>query len=183
MMGEFDAWLERLASDPLPGAVSAAAVASAMGAGLVAKACRVTLRKEGLAPAGRQGMQAAFDLAAAQSQVLLELVDADEAAYRAFLAGGLDGPVSPSQVEARCQAIEVPIRLAEACLPLLLAVPGLLDLCWLPVCPDLEVGVYFLETGLRTGLLVAEHNLRAWGDSYFAPLEVRVEALRHLEIP
>jgi len=40
---EFDAWLERLACKPLPGAVSAAAVASAMGAGLITKACRVTL--------------------------------------------------------------------------------------------------------------------------------------------
>jgi len=40
----------------------------------------------------------------------------------------------------------------------------------------------FLETGLRTGLLVAEHNLRAWGGSHFAALEARVRELRRLEM-
>jgi len=127
-------------------------------------------------------MQTALDLAADQNQVFLALAEADEAAYRALLAEERDGPLSPAQVEGRRQAIEVPVRLAEGCRPLLQAVPGLLQVCWRTVCPDLEVGVYFLETGLRTGLLVAEHNLRAWGGSHFAALEARVRELRRLEM-
>ena len=181
-MREFDAWLVRLACRPLPGAVSAAAVASAMGAGLIAKACRVTLSKEDLSPAGQARMQTALDLAADQSQVFLALAEADEAAYRAFLAEERHGPLSPAQVEARRQAIEVPVRLAEGCRPLLKAVPGLLQICWRTVCPDLEVCVYFLQTGLRTGLLVAEHNLQTWGGSRFAALEDRVRELHRLEM-
>jgi len=184
MMGEFDAWLERLASEPLPGAVSAAAVASAMGAGLVAKACRVTLRRGRLVPAAREAVQSILDQATAQRQALIKLAEADEAAYRVLLGERPAGPLSASQIQARHRAAEVPIQVAEACRSLLGWLPDLLDCCWPAVRPELEVGAQLVGVGLRAGLLVAERNLRAWrGGSQFPALHARVQRLRQTALP
>ena len=171
-MNDLEGWLHNLSARPLPGSVSAAAVAAAMGAALIAKAARVTLRRQAMTPADRAAMQAVLDLARDQQPILLRLADADERAYRTVLRARAPSPA------AWREATEVPIRLAEACRSLLRPLPGVLDPCWPAVRPDLEIGSWFLEVAVRAGRLAAEINLRAWGEDPAAgPLRARVDAL------
>jgi formiminotetrahydrofolate cyclodeaminase len=175
-MIDFEHWLHELSTRPLPGGVAAAAVASAMGAALVAKAARLTLRQQPLAGVG---LQALLDLAAAQQAALLHLAGADERAYRSVLAIRAAGEPSPDQRRAWQEATEVPLRLAEACQSLLDRLPGLLDRCPSALKPDLQVGGWLLEAGRRAGLSAAESNLKAWGAAIEGEsLQARVEALR-----
>lgn len=183
-MRDFDAWLRDLTEEPLPGGVSAAALASVMGTALLAKAVRISLQRQDLSAKDRTALQAALDLACHQQPALLGLVEADERAYRAVLEGHVHGHETPAQGEVWRQAIEVPICVAEACHLLLRQLPELLDLCWPAVKPDLQVGQWLLEVGLRAGVSAAESNLRAWsGDKEAVPLRARVGALKKAPEP
>ncbi len=163
-MQDFATWLHNMSAKPLPGGVSAAALAAAMGAALLAKTARVSLRKQEIAAEDRATLQAMLDLASQQHQVLFDLVEVDEEAYRAVLqARAHPDPLQP-EAEAWRRATEVPVCVAEACYLLLKQLPGLQDLALPVVKPDLDIGRWLLETGLRTGLLAAESNLRAWGN-------------------
>lgn len=178
-MRDFDAWLHDLATRPLPGGVSAAALASAMGTALVAKATRVSVQRQDVGEPDRALLQAVLDLACNRQQVLLDLAEADEGAYRAVLESRPQGHGIPATDEARRRAIEVPLQVAEACHLLLSRLPGILDLCWPPVAPDLQVGQWLLEVGLRAGLSAAEGNMRAWPDAGEPGLwQARLGALR-----
>ena len=66
-----ESWLDELAAQSLPGGVSAAALASAMGAALLAKTARVTLGRQTLAP----GNRGRVDKIAAQARVELLIYD------------------------------------------------------------------------------------------------------------
>ncbi len=178
-MQEFAAWLHNMSAKPLPGGVSAAALAAAMGAALLAKTARVTLRGQDMAAEDRATMQAMLDLASQQQQVLLGLVQADEEAYRAVLKTRVNPDPHQPKNEPWHRATEVPICVAEACHLLLEQLPGLEDLCSPIVKPDLDIGRWLLEAGLRTGLLAAGSNLRAWDDDADkAHLKARMAALK-----
>jgi formiminotetrahydrofolate cyclodeaminase len=177
-MQELRTWLDAVAAEPLPGGVSAAALAAAMGAALVAKVTRVTLRRQDAAEKNRAALQAVLDLADRQRDLLVDLAHEDELAYRAML-GGLDqGEGNRTADPAWHRAIEVPIRVAEACHGLLERLPGLVALCWPAVETDLHVGQWLLEVGLRAGLPAAESNLQVNSeDRQVASLRTRVEVL------
>ncbi len=182
-MQEFAAWLHNMSERPLPGGVSAAALAAAMGAALLAKTARVSLRKQDMSAEDRATMQAMLDVASQQQQILFNLVKADEEAYRAVLAArvlaarGHPDPLQP-KAEPWHRATEVPVCVAEACHLLLKQLPGLEELCLPIVRPDLDIGRWLLDTGLRTGLLAAKSNLRAWtGEVDQASLQARLAVL------
>jgi len=183
-MRDFDAWLRDLTEEPLPGGVSAAALASAMGTGLLAKAARISLQRQDLSAKDRTALKVALDLACHQQPNLLGLAEADERAYRAVLEGHVHRHETSAKGEVWRKAIEVPICVAEACHLLLRQLPELLDLCWLAVKPDLQVGQWLLEVGLRAGLSAAESNLQAWsGDRELVPMRARVDALKKAPEP
>lgn len=163
-MNDFDAWLEHMRTKSLPGGVAAAAVAGAMGAALMAKAARVTLKHQSIPETHRPFLQKALELAAEQSRTLADLSSADIEAYRAVMDLG-GRAESAAARRAWLEAADVPIRVAEACQTLLLSVPRLLELCWPAVCADLKTGGWLLEAGKRSGLLSAETNLRILGDA------------------
>jgi len=177
-MRDLQSWLNALAHEPLPGAVSAAAVSAAMGAALIAKAARITLRRGQLDGAGRDEVQALWDLAERQQAALLELAGADEDAYRAVLKTHSLSPSDPARTNAWLQATETPIGVAEVCRLLLEWASPLLDTCWPAVCPDPEIGIWLLETGMRAGLKAAQGNLDYCGDGPEArSLQNRIDAL------
>ena len=177
-MNDLNSWLDALSDEPLPGAVSAAAVSAAMGAALIAKAARITLQRRQLDGATRGRVQALWDLAARQQAALLELAGADERAYRAVLETRSLPPSDPARTGAWQRATEVPIRVAEACQALLEPASFLLDTCWPAVCPDPEIGIWLLETGARAGLKAARGNVEHCGDGPEArSLQDRIDAL------
>lgn len=182
-MRDFSSWLNDLSGKPLPGAVAAAAVSAAMGAALIAKATRITLQRQKMDSATGGALQALWELADHQQAMLIDLADADERAYRAVLDAKSLPESEPARVAAWLQATETPVRLAETCHALLESAYPLLNICWPAVCPDPEIGVWLLETGLRAGLAAAEDNVRCCTDTpQTRALQGRIDALKSAEL-
>ena len=178
-MKDFDVWLNDLSNKPLPGAVAAAAVTAAMGAALIAKAARITLEKRQLDGDAQSSIQTLWNLAENQRASLVDLASADDRAYSAVLDARSSAASSSTRTRAWLQATETPIRLAEECRSLLDYTAPLLDTCWPAVCPDPEIGIWFLETGIRAGLAAAEGNIAYCGDTPEArSLRLRIAALK-----
>ena len=150
-----------------------------MGAGLVAKAARVTLQRQALDEATCTGLQALFDLADGQQDVLMGLAEADERAYRTVLSIGSRPASSRAEHEVWLQATEVPICIAEGCRSLVENSSPWLGHCWPAVRPDLQIGLWLLEVGNRAGLVAAESNIGYCGDTPAAEsLRLRIKALK-----
>lgn len=168
------AWLEEMAACPLPGAVSAAAVAAAMGAALVAKVARLALLRMPAVPE----LEAVSDLARTQQRELLLLADADVQAYQAVLDTRSQA-AGDAAWRARRAATEVPIRMAEACAALQDRLSALEQCCPRSVRIELATGASLLEAGRQAGLLGAEENLKLWAESEGGrPLRLRLDALK-----
>ena len=178
-MKNFGIWFDDLSSKPLPGAVSAAAVAAAMGAALIAKTARITLRRQELDSTSRKTLQALWDLAECQRAALIDLADADHRAFHAVLEARSLPASDPARTRAWQQATETPICISEACRSLLECSSPLLETCWPAVCPDPEIGIWLLETGMRAGLAAAASNIVFCGDAPEArSLQLRIDALK-----
>ena len=178
-MVDLDTWLEILATQPLPGGVSAAAIAAAMGAALVAKAAQSTLQRQSVEDAdARTALGAIRDLAHTQRQHLRHLASADEQAYGAVLETRALPALAPVRGQAQEAAIEIPILVVEACQALLGQTPYLAANCWPAVDHDLQTGIWLLELGVRSGRLAAETNMEAWGGSTeFQRFRIRLDTL------
>jgi formiminotetrahydrofolate cyclodeaminase len=121
--------LDRFASpDPTPGGGSAAALAGATGASLVAMVCAMPKTRTG-ASAERERLTTALGWAHEAGARLRGLVDEDAAAYDAVvlayrLPKGTDAEKAARKeavAAAMAMAIAVPLRTAEACLVVLRA--------------------------------------------------------------
>lgn len=121
--------LDRFASaDPTPGGGSAAALAGALGAALVAMVSAMPKTRTG-APEERERLDAALGWVREAGARLRRLVDDDAAAYDAVVAGfrlpkGSDEEKASRKASiaaAMERATEVPLRTAEACLVVLRA--------------------------------------------------------------
>jgi methenyltetrahydrofolate cyclohydrolase len=176
---DLEAWLSELASEPLPGAVAAAAVAAAMGAALIAKAARITLERQDTAVTCRPALAAALEAAQVRGEELVRLAKADEQAYRAVLDARCLPAEDPARSSAWRAATEIPLRVAEVCRSLLDSTCGLRDACWLALRTEFDTGGRLLEVGAHAGLQAAESNLRAWGERPESrSLQAALEALR-----
>lgn len=177
-LADFDAWLARMAGQPLPGGVSAAALAAAMGAALSAKAARLTLARQPLADGERDMLRAVLVLAKDQCTTLRKLASDDERAYRAVLDARERAEHDASWRRAWQMAIEVPLQMAEACYSLRGRLSAVDRVCWPPVRADLRVGVWLLDCGMQAGRQAVEGNLRVWGDGPQAQeSQLRLDAL------
>jgi formiminotetrahydrofolate cyclodeaminase len=123
------ALLDRFASpDPTPGGGSAAALAGATGAALVAMVCAMPKTRTG-SEAERERLDAALGWAREAGSRLRALVDEDSAAYDAVMAAyrlpkGTDAEKAARKsavAAAMTGATAVPLRTAEACLVVLRA--------------------------------------------------------------
>jgi formiminotetrahydrofolate cyclodeaminase len=150
-----------------------------MGAGLVAKAARVTLHRGAVDGATRTVLRDMIDLADRQQDALVRLAEADVRAYHAVLEAR-SRSASPSVLhEAWLQATEMPIRIAEICRLLVEHASLWLDDCWPAMCADLKIGLWLLETGNRAGLEAAESNIGFCGEAPAAEsLQSRIDSLK-----
>jgi formiminotetrahydrofolate cyclodeaminase len=176
---DLEAWLNELASESLPGGVTAATVAAAMGAALIAKAARITLERQDPDVTCRPTLAAALEMAQVQGEELVRLAKADEQAYRAVLDTRSLPAEDPARNRAWWAATEIPLRVAEVCRSLLDSTCGLRDACWPAVRTEFDTGGRLLEVGAHAGLQAAESNLRAWGERPESrSLHATLEALR-----
>lgn len=177
-MKDFEIWLQDLATWPLPGGVAAAAVAAAMGAALIAKATRVTLKKQTLDTLVQAELEAMLDQSASGWTTLIRLAAVDEQSYRAVLDTRSLAADTLERRQALQAATEVPIRIAEVCCSLLGDLCRLSDACWPAVRSELQTGIWLLEAGMRAGLLAADINLQTWGHgAEFSLLQARMDAV------
>jgi formiminotetrahydrofolate cyclodeaminase len=175
---EFEVWLDKMATEPLPGGVAAAALAAALGAALVAKVAGIGQRQQAPDATGRGALPTLVTHAQAARAELVGLVAADEAAYQHVL----DARHLPDDDEARHEAwqcaTELPLSLAEACRRLLDDLWLLQDVGSSGISVDLEIGRRLLEAGAEAGTLAAGENLEAWGThADAAPFRQRLAAL------
>ena len=176
---DLNALLHDMATQPLPGAVAAAAMAAAMGAALVAKATQVTLRHRVTDVSDRTLLETVHDLAQVQRIDLARLAGADERAYRAVLGTRTLAAEDLARRQAQKMATVIPLCIAEACQLLLSNLHRLAEICWPAVRSEIQTGGWLLEVGMRAGLLAAESNLCAWGDDAEAkPFQARMNALQ-----
>lgn len=170
--------MQDVAAQPMPGGVAAAAMAAAIGAALITKSTRVTLQRRTMVSSEQAELQALLDQAQAQQISLVRLAGEDEHAYRGVLDTQAPSAETSARRDARQKAIEVPIRIAEACRSLLSSLSCLTHICWPAVKHELQTGTWLLEVGLRASVLAAETNLRAWGDDReLLYLQARSDAL------
>ena len=179
-------FLDGLASDaPTPGGGSAAALAGALGAGLVSMVCQFTVGREKYAAVDAD-MQRVLRQSEALRVELQGAVDGDIAAYGSYRAASAMAKETDEERAARDAALDaasrastdVPLRVAEWCAELLeLALeaaqkgnPNLIS--------DAGVGAQLAQAALRSALLNVRLNLN-WIDdtAYVQGVTERLEAV------
>lgn len=161
-MHDWEAWLAEISNRALPGGVAVAALASAMGAAVAAKALRITLARASLPAGERQAFEAAAVAAREAQAALLRLADADEAAFHRVLSAAKGPATGDERREAWQAATGVPLSVAETCRNLLERLSPLAGSCLPAVLADLEIGSRLLLVGLDAGARAARANLREW---------------------
>jgi len=146
-VNDLDTWLNDMASAALPGGVAAGALAGAMGAALIAKAGRVSMRHS-TPEAAVADMVAIADRGRRE---LARLVQADVDAYRKVLR--------QRSVATWLAATGVPLQVAEISHSLLGQLHRLCAECWPGVAVDLEIGIDLLEVARAAGLRAVRENL------------------------
>ncbi len=177
-------FLDELASSsPAPGGGAAAALSGAMSAALIAMVCRLTIGRKNYEDVSPQ-LESILSRAEDKRRTLMELVEADAAAYDRVIAAYKLPKESDADKGARNAAIqhalqeaaEVPFQIAGAC-------ADLLDML-LPVAArgnknaasDAGSAALFADAGLRAALLNVEINLGLIKDEdYVREMRVRIE--------
>lgn len=181
-------FLDELASpSPAPGGGSAAALAGALGAALVAMVCRLTVGRKNYQDVTPE-LEAILPRAEEKRRVLLELMEADAAAYDDVVAAYKLPRETDEQKEARAavlqealkEAANVPFQIAAAC-------ADVLDMV-LPVAAkgnknaesDAGAAALLAEAGLRGAVLNVEINLALIKDeAYVQAMRTRLEPFAH----
>ena len=179
-------FLVELASpSPAPSGGSAAALSGALGAALVAMVCRLTIGKKNYEAVSAE-LEAIIPRAEDKRRILLQLIDADAAAYEQVIAKYKLPRETEEQKEARALAIQlalknaadVPFKIASAC-------AAVLDMV-LPVAAkgnknaesDAGAAALLAEAGLRAATMNVEINLGLIkDDEYVKEMRARLEPL------
>ncbi len=180
-------FLDELASpSPAPGGGAAAALSGALAAGLVAMVCRLTIGRKNYENVSAE-LEAILPRADAKRRTLLELFEADSAAYDAVIATYKLPKETDQEKAARTAAIqdalkhaaEVPFQIAAAC-------ADIIDMD-LPVAAkgnknaasDAGSAALLAEAGLRAALLNVEINLAGIKDeAYVQEMRTRIAPFR-----
>jgi glutamate formiminotransferase / formiminotetrahydrofolate cyclodeaminase len=157
-------FIERVASsDPVPGGGSVAALAGALGAALGQMAIEITKTKKNYQEHAARYTQALSRLAPLRA-TLLELVDADAAAYTRVMAAyriPKDSPDrEPAIQEALVHATEVPARTANSAAEALSLLEGVRSAIHPNVASDLEVGFEMLRSAVKGGIANMRINIK-----------------------
>lgn len=181
-------FLEELASAaPAPGGGSAAALAGATAAALVAMVCRLTIGRKNYADVSAE-FEAILPRADALRIQLIELIDADAAAYSGVMAAYQLPRENDSEKAARMEAIQaalkaaarIPLEIAHACAEVLEMGAAAAERGNKNAASDGGAGALLAEAGLRAALLNVEINLGLIEDEAFVEATRReLEPLRH----
>jgi formiminotetrahydrofolate cyclodeaminase len=175
-----DAFVEQLASSaPIPGGGSAAAVAAALAAGLVAMVAGLSADRPAYARFADTHARAG-GAGRALAMTLLGLADEDAAAYGAFAAAMKLPRVTDQEKAARSAAIraaavaaaEVPLQTLKACRDLVVAAEALAGRSNRNAASDLAVASRLAEAAAHGAAENVMVNLPALGD------EERADGLR-----
>lgn len=170
---------DRLADGrPTPGGGSAAAVAGAMGCGLVAMFCKLTANRKQYS-AVREEMSTAAAYADQWRGQLLQLAELDSKAFEKVLAAIRMTRDTEAKKAARRQAIDeatleatgVPMQTAAACVAVMERVPSLAGRGNPNALSDLKVGLELLWTGFQGALANVEINLPALAEKEATTLQ------------
>ena len=158
-----DGFLAALASSaPLPGGGAAAALAGALGAGLVAMVSRVTGERDG---ATRDEMAAITTAADRLKDQLASLMGEDVEAYRGLLRARKKG-AGPAVIEAAMvRATEVPLGVARASGEVLGLCATAAPRARASTLSDLGVAAALAEGALEAAALTVRTNLRDLRDA------------------
>jgi formiminotetrahydrofolate cyclodeaminase len=174
--------LDRFASpDPTPGGGSAAALAGATAAALVAMVCGMPKTRTG-DPAERARLDAALADVRTAGEWLRRLVDEDSAAYDAVVAAYRLPKASEEEKAARKRAVDaamaratdVPRRTAEACLVVMAAAQTAAETGNPNALSDARTAAALAWAGLRGATENVRINL---GPGGAAPLREHVDGL------
>jgi formiminotetrahydrofolate cyclodeaminase len=144
------------AAEPVPAGASVAALSGANSAALLELVCSVReLHQPGLVAAQQ-------NQAYALRQRLLELVDADAAAFRAFLATETG---SPARQQAATAVAEVPLEIGRACHAVAQLARGLEPDIRGATRLDLGAATHTADAAMQSALDIAEYNLRLIADA------------------
>lgn len=163
------------AGTPAPGGGSVAALAGALGASLGQMVIRITKEKKDYVQHAER-YNDALDRLAPYASTLLELVDADAAAYGLVLAA-YKLPKGSAEREKRVQdglirATEIPSRAANCSAEALKVLEDLRSIIYINVASDLQVGIQMLRSSLRSAIAAMRSNLTDIKD---AELRLRYE--------
>jgi formiminotetrahydrofolate cyclodeaminase len=177
-------FLEELASPaPAPGGGSAAALAGALGAALVAMVCRLTIGRKNYEDVSPE-LEAVLPRAEQKRRALIDLMEADAVAYHQVISAYKLPKETEEQKATRAQATQralreaasVPLQIAAAC-------ADVLDMV-LPVAAkgnknaesDAGAAALLAEAGLRGAVLNVEINLALIKDeAYVKAMRIRLD--------
>lgn len=169
-------FVEALASEqPAPGGGAAAAVAAALGASLTAMVVRLSLDRPKYAEHAALHAEALEKSDAARVS-LLELADADAAAYASYRAARSLPRGTATEVEARESATRdaaraaarVPLDVVKACHAQVELVDRLAGRSNRSVASDLDVAALLLDSAARSAAANVRANLGSIGDEGLA---------------
>lgn len=166
-------FLDDLASAAaIPGGGSSAALAGAIGAGLVAMVCRVTIKYQPDLSADALG-QAALRADELRRE-LMSLIDLDGESFKRVIEANKTKSVEAIQ-SALIFATETPLRTGALCGQALALAASIKDKARASAQSDLKVGALIAQGGLRGAVVTAESNFRDLRDDKFvAAQRVRI---------
>ncbi len=177
-------FLDELASpSPAPGGGSAAALAGALGAALVAMVCRLTIGRKNYEDVSAE-LEVILPRAEEKRRVLLELMEADASAYDQVISSYKLPKEKEDQKAARAEAIQIALKqAADVPFEIAAACADILDMV-LPVAAkgnknaesDAGAAALLAEAGFRGAVLNVEINLRLLKDeAYVKEMRTRLE--------
>jgi formiminotetrahydrofolate cyclodeaminase len=168
-------FLAVIRDQPLPGGGSVAALSGALAAALLGKVCRLTLGRPEFAAYDAQ-TQAALDRCMELDGRFLDLMAGDEEAYTRVLTsyrrpkGALDENQARSEAiqAAWREAIDVPRRIAEACLEIILMADHLVGRSNRTTTADVAMAGNLAFGALETAVIIIKDNLGKVKDEAYA---------------
>lgn len=172
--------------DPTPGGGSAAALAGAMGASLLAMVAGLPKSRAASAEDARR-LEAAGERATALAEELATLIDRDSEAYDLVLAAYKKPKGTDEEKAARSAAVQdgmraaiaAPLEVMRACAAAAQEGRVVGELGLLSAASDVQVGLELLRAGLRGAKLNVEINLESVKDAgYIATVREEIERLQ-----
>ncbi len=179
---------ELASASPAPGGGSAAALAGALAASLVAMVCRLTIGRKQYEQYNAE-FENILPRADALREELLELIQQDADAYSNVMAAYQLPKASDAEKSARAEAIQqafrhaaqVPMRVAKACAELVDMAATTAAHGNKNAASDAGAGALMAEAGLRAAMLNVEINLGFIQDNEFnAQARAQLEPLKHV---